>query len=58
MDRRQFLKNSALASGAVMVPSFIKALENATFRTSGFKRLVVVQLSGGNDGLNLSLIHI
>ncbi|MDT0558195.1 DUF1501 domain-containing protein [Ichthyenterobacterium sp. W332] len=52
MERRQFLKNSALASSAFMVPSFVKALEGATFRTKGFKRLVIVQLSGGNDGLN------
>ena len=53
MKRRDFLKNSALASGALFVPSFIQALGNeASFNYNGFKRLVVVQLSGGNDGLN------
>lgn len=52
MKRRDFLKRSALASSAFMVPSFVKALEGATFRTEGFKRLVIIQLSGGNDGLN------
>lgn len=52
MDRRQFLRNSALASSALMVPSFVKALEGASFKTTGFKRLVIIQLSGGNDGLN------
>jgi len=52
MDRRTFLKQSALASGVVLVPSFIRALDNANFRSAGFRRLVVVQLSGGNDGLN------
>jgi len=53
MKRRDFIKNSALASSALFVPSFIQALgSNATFNYNGFKRLVVVQLSGGNDGLN------
>ncbi|WP_353777394.1 DUF1501 domain-containing protein [Winogradskyella sp. 3972H.M.0a.05] len=52
MDRRKFIKNSALASSVVLVPSFVKALDNTSFRTRGFKRLVIVQLTGGNDGLN------
>lgn len=53
MKRRDFIRNSALASSALFVPSFIKALgTEASFNYNGFKRLVVVQLSGGNDGLN------
>ena len=52
MERRDFLKRSALASSAMMAPSFIRAFENTPSSISGFKKLVVIQLSGGNDGLN------
>ncbi|KEZ94283.1 DUF1501 domain-containing protein [Nonlabens ulvanivorans] len=52
MQRRDFLKRSALASSAIMIPSFMRAFENAPASISGFKKLVVIQLSGGNDGLN------
>ncbi|MBO3115404.1 DUF1501 domain-containing protein [Winogradskyella sp. DF17] len=52
MERRQFLKNSALASSLIMVPQFIKALESVSPERLGYKRLVIVQLAGGNDGLN------
>lgn len=52
MERRDFLKNSALASSLLMVPSFVKAFENVATKSLGFKKLVIVQLSGGNDGLN------
>jgi uncharacterized protein (DUF1501 family) len=34
------------------VPSFVKAFENDIKDSLGFKKLVIVQLSGGNDGLN------
>lgn len=53
MDRRHFLKNTALASGALMIPAFLKPLEAmATGSITGYKNLVIIQLSGGNDGLN------
>lgn len=52
MERRDFLKRSALASSALMIPSFMQAFESTPASISGFKKLVVVQLSGGNDGLN------
>lgn len=52
MERREFLKNSALASSLLMVPSFMKAFENVATSTFGYKKLVIIQLSGGNDGLN------
>ncbi|WP_298893918.1 DUF1501 domain-containing protein [uncultured Psychroserpens sp.] len=52
MDRRHFLKQSTLASSLFFVPNFIKAFESLPSHTLGFKRLVVIQLSGGNDGLN------
>ena len=53
MRRRDFLKNSALVSGAFMVPAFLKPFEAmAKSQLSGYKNLVIIQLSGGNDGLN------
>lgn len=53
MKRRDFLKNSALASGAFLIPSFLKPLEAlAKSELTGYKNLVIIQLSGGNDGLN------
>lgn len=52
--RRQFLKQSALATaGTMLLPGFLKSLEaNPLSASKGQKKLVVIQLSGGNDGLN------
>jgi len=53
MKRRDFLKTSGLASGALLVPAFLspwQAMGQAP--NSQNRRLVVVQLDGGNDGLN------
>lgn len=53
MKRRNFLRASALASTASMVPAFLKAFNTNHLHSSRTgKILVVVQLSGGNDGLN------
>jgi uncharacterized protein (DUF1501 family) len=53
MERRDFLKNTALASGALLIPAFLKPLEAfAKSDITGYKNLVIIQLSGGNDGLN------
>ena len=52
MKRREFLKQSTLASSMMFVPNFLKAFEGLTSNDLGFKKLVVIQLSGGNDGLN------
>lgn len=52
MDRRNFLKQTSLASSLFFVPSFIRAFDALPLDTRGFKRLVVIQLTGGNDGLN------
>ncbi|KJD36630.1 twin-arginine translocation pathway signal [Tamlana sedimentorum] len=57
MDRRKFLKQSSLASGLFFVPSFVKAFENIATAKLGYKRLVIIQLSGGNDGLNTIIPH-
>ena len=55
--RRDFLRTSALASTLLLVPKFLHALDRgpglAGLRdATGARRLIVVQLSGGNDGLN------
>lgn len=53
MKRRRFLKNTGLvASGTMLVPGFLKAGNSQLGMNTGGKRLVVIQLSGGNDGLN------
>lgn len=52
MDRRKFIKNTALASSLFYVPSFVNAANQLDFSSTGYKRLVIIQLSGGNDGLN------
>src|SRR5690606_25998038 len=53
MKRKDFLKYSSLASGAFLIPSFLKPLETlAINRISRHKNLVIIQLSGGNDGVN------
>lgn len=52
MDRRKFIKNSALASSLFFVPNFVKAFESVATEHLGYKRLVIIQLAGGNDGLN------
>ena len=50
MDRREFLKLSALAISLTSgMPGF---LARAAARAGGDKVLVVIQLTGGNDGLN------
>lgn len=52
MERRDFLKQSTLASSLFFVPNFVKAFENVSKNTLKHKKLVIIQLSGGNDGLN------
>ena len=52
MNRRNFIKLSSLASGACFVPSFLKAFEMKRILPAGNRSLVIIQLSGGNDGLN------
>lgn len=52
MKRRDFIQQSSLATSLLMVPNFIKAFEGSILNERSFKKLVIVQLSGGNDGLN------
>lgn len=52
MERRDFLKQSTLASSLFFVPNFVKAFERVSKSTFKHKKLVIIQLFGGNDGLN------
>ncbi|ASZ09884.1 DUF1501 domain-containing protein [Chitinophaga pendula] len=52
INRRRFLQVGSLASAAALLPKFLKALEKGALVPPGNKVLVIVQLSGGNDGLN------
>ena len=51
-NRRKFLQLGSLATGSSMLPKFLKAFESRAGGLGGDKVLVVLQLSGGNDGLN------
>lgn len=51
MKRRDFLQYTGLTSASMLVPGFLKSFDLSGVQLSG-KRLVIVQLSGGNDGLN------
>jgi uncharacterized protein (DUF1501 family) len=52
IKRRQFLQIGTLATGALFVPKFLKAFEKPAMVPPGNKVIVIIQLSGGNDGLN------
>jgi len=52
IKRRNFIQLGSLATGSMMVPDFLKAFEKPLSVPAGNKVVVVIQLSGGNDGLN------
>lgn len=52
IKRKEFLQIGSLASASLMMPKFLKAFEKKNLVPPGNKVLVVLQLSGGNDGLN------
>ncbi len=52
IKRRNFLQTGSLATAALLMPRFLKAFEQPKMVPPGNKVLVVLQLSGGNDGLN------
>src|SRR6187399_3634121 len=52
IKRREFLQVGSLATASLMVPKFLKAFEGRNMVLPGNKVLVILQLSGGNDGLN------
>jgi uncharacterized protein (DUF1501 family) len=53
MRRRDFIKKTGIiTAGSMLIPSFLKANMFSEKLLLTNKRLVVIQLSGGNDGLN------
>jgi uncharacterized protein (DUF1501 family) len=52
IKRRNFLQVGSLATASLMVPKFLKAFEGKILVPAGNRVLVILQLSGGNDGLN------
>ena len=54
IKRKDFIVTGSLASASLMIPKFLKAFTNTPQQLvpKGNKVLVVLQLSGGNDGLN------
>lgn len=52
MKRRSFIKRSALASAYTLIPGFLKPFETLGTKLPTERNVVIIQLSGGNDGLN------
>jgi len=52
IKRKEFLQVGSLATASFMLPKFLKAFERPMMVPPGNKVVVVIQFSGGNDGLN------
>lgn len=56
ISRRKFFKYTALATTSLLIPDFLKGLQASgsgiTSALNKGRKLIIVQLSGGNDGLN------
>ncbi len=52
LKRKDFIQLGSLATASFMVPKFLKAFESGNVVPQGNKVVVILQLSGGNDGLN------
>jgi uncharacterized protein (DUF1501 family) len=52
IKRKQFIRVGSLATASMMLPKFLKAFEYNAMVPAGNKVVVILQLSGGNDGLN------
>jgi uncharacterized protein (DUF1501 family) len=52
IKRKEFLQIGSLATASFMLPKFLQAFEKPAMVPPGNKVVVVVQFSGGNDGLN------
>jgi uncharacterized protein (DUF1501 family) len=52
IKRKEFLQIGSLATASMMLPKFLKAFEASNMVPFGNKVVVILQLSGGNDGLN------
>lgn len=52
IKRKEFIQIGSLATASMLMPKFLKAFEGQALVPAGNKVLVILQLSGGNDGLN------
>src|SRR6185503_4368921 len=52
IKRKEFIQVGSLATASLMLPKFLKTFEGRPMVPAGNKVVVIVQLSGGNDGLN------
>ena len=52
IKRKEFIQIGSLATASMMLPKFLKAFEKPMMVPPGNKVVVVIQFSGGNDGLN------
>ena len=52
IKRKEFIQLGSLATASLMLPKFLKAFERPMMVPPGNKVVVVIQFSGGNDGLN------
>src|SRR5690242_6066593 len=52
LKRKEFIQVGSLATASLMLPKFLKAFEGSAMVPPGNKVVVILQLSGGNDGLN------
>ncbi|WP_379969211.1 DUF1501 domain-containing protein [Epilithonimonas sp. UC225_85] len=52
INRKTFLQTSSLAVASFLFPNFLKALTLPEAIAMNGKTLIILQLSGGNDGLN------
>lgn len=52
IKRKEFIQVGSLATASLMLPKFLKAFEAKNMVPAGNKVVVILQLSGGNDGLN------
>jgi len=50
MKRRNFIKTGFVAGSSLMIPGFIQGMNQ--MKSTSNRKLIVVQLAGGNDGLN------
>ncbi len=52
ISRKTFLQTGSLVTASYLVPNFLKAMLKPEAINSNGKILIILQLSGGNDGLN------
>jgi hypothetical protein len=50
IKRKEFIQIGSLATASMMLPEFLKAFEKEEMVPPGNKVVVILQLSGGNDG--------